>query len=80
MIEPYLFENAAGDAKRLNVLRYREMLNDLLLSKLIEYTIDQQNGATYHASIDTMDLMRKHFPRRVITRNSNFNWPLRSCI
>ena len=39
----------------------------------------QQDGATCHTSGETMGLLREKFPGRVIYRNGDYNWPLRSC-
>lgn len=39
----------------------------------------QQDGARCHTARETIDLLRQHFPGRVISRNANVNWPLSSC-
>ena len=39
----------------------------------------QQNGATCHTANVTIDLLRTVFENRIISRNSNVNWPPRSC-
>ena len=39
----------------------------------------QQDGATCHTSGETIGLLRKKFPGRVIFRNSDYNWPPRLC-
>ena len=39
----------------------------------------QQDGATCHTANVTTDLLRTVFENRIIIRNSNVNWPPRSC-
>ncbi|CAK9820285.1 hypothetical protein ANTPLA_LOCUS10537 [Anthophora plagiata] len=38
----------------------------------------QQDGATVHTARETMALLRDIFGERIISRNSDFNWPPRS--
>jgi hypothetical protein len=38
----------------------------------------QQDGATVHTARATMDLLRQLFGERIISRNSQINWPPRS--
>ena len=39
----------------------------------------QQDGATCHSANATMALLNEKFPGRIISRNSEVNWPPRSC-
>ena len=39
----------------------------------------QQDGATCHTADVTINLLRTVFENRIISRNSDVNWPLRSC-
>ena len=39
----------------------------------------QQDGATSHTANSTMTLLNEKFPGRIISRNSDVNWPPRSC-
>ena len=39
----------------------------------------QQNGATYHTVIETINLLKGQFEDNVISTNGSVNWPLRSC-
>ena len=66
----------------MNELRYRTMINEFLWPELEDMDVDdiysQQDGATCHTSGETIGLLRENFPRRVIPRNGNYNWPPRS--
>jgi len=35
----------------------------------------QQDGATCHTSRETMDFLRQHFPRRLISLRGDIEWP-----
>ena len=39
----------------------------------------QQDGATCHTAKATIDLLNEKFSGRLISRNTNFGWPPRSC-
>ena len=83
IIGPFFFENEQGAAVTVNGERYRAMLNQFLFSKIEEDDMDdiwfQQEGATCHTSNVTIDLLRTVFENRIISRNSDVNWPPRSC-
>ena len=55
----------------MTATRYREMLSSFLFPKLDEITLGdvwfQQDGATAHTARDTMQLLREHFPERLIS-------------
>ena len=59
------------------------MLNEFLFSKIEENEMDdiwfQQDGASCHTANVTINLMRTVFENQIISRNSDVNWPPRSC-
>lgn len=83
VIGPFFFENEAGNAVTVNGLRYRNMITEFLWPQLEGLDLDdmwfQQDGATCHTAHETIDLLEEQFPDRIISRNSDVNWPPRSC-
>ena len=83
IIGPFFFKNEQGAAVTVNGERYRAMLNEFLFPKIEENDMDdiwlQQGGTTSHTSSVTIDLLRTIFENRIISRNSDVNWPPRSC-
>ena len=83
IIGPYSFLNEDGAAVSVNGLRYRNIINEFLWPELEDMDVDdvyfQQDGATCHTSGKAIGLLREMFPGRVISRNGDYNWPLRSC-
>ena len=83
IIGPFFFENEQVTAATVNRERYRAMLNELLFPKIEEHDIDdiwfQQDEVTCHTANLTIDLLRTVFENRLISRNSDVNWPPRSC-
>ena len=79
IIEPFFFENEQGAVVMVNGERYRAMLNVFLFPKIEEDNMDdicfQQDGATCHTVNVTIDLLRTVFENRIISRNSDVNWP-----
>ena len=67
----------------VNGLRCRTMINGFLWPELEDMDVDDvcipQDGATCHTSGETIGLLREKFLGRVISRNGDYNWPLRSC-
>ena len=65
----------------VNGERYCAMLNEFLFPKIEEDDMDdnwfQQHGATCHTTNVTIDLLRNVFENRIISRNSDVNWPPR---
>ena len=59
------------------------MLNEFLFPKIEEDDMDdilfQQEGATCHTANVTIDLLRIVFENLITSRNSDVNWPPRSC-
>ena len=49
------------------------MLNEFLFSKI------EEDGATCHTANVTIDLSHTVFENRIISRNSDVNWPPRNC-
>ena len=77
------FENDEGATVTVNAERYRTMLTEFLWPKLDELDVNdvwfQQDGASSHTSRETIALLRSKFDDRTISRNSEVNWPPRSC-
>ena len=82
-IGPFFFKNEQGAAFTANGERYRAMLNEFLFPKIEEDDMDdiwfQQGRATCHTANVTIDVLRTVFENRIISRNSDDNWPPRSC-
>ena len=84
IIGPHFIENEAAAAVSVNGMRYRTIINEFSWPELEDMDVDnvnfQQDDATCHnTSGETIGLLREKFPGRVISRNGNYNWPLRSC-
>lgn len=83
VIGPYFFEDQEGRAVTVNGDRYRTMIREFLWPHLDGMNTDelwfQQDGATCHAARETIALLRERFQDRVISRNSDHQWPPRSC-
>ena len=76
------FENEQGAAVTVIGEHYRAMLSEFLFLKIEEDDMDiwfQQDGATCHTANVTIDFLRTVFENRIISRNSDANWPPRSC-
>lgn len=83
IIGPFFFENDAGNSVTVNGERYRAMITNFLWPELDAMDVNdlwfQQDGATCHTANATMTLLNEKFPGRIISRNSEINWPSRSC-
>ena len=83
IIGPYFFKNEAGACVTVNGDRYRTMINDFLFENMDDIDPDemwfQQDGATCHTAIATIDLLKSKFGDKLISRNGPVNWPARSC-
>lgn len=83
IIGPYFFENQQGKPAAVNTSTYQQMLNGFLLPKLQTMDIGnkwfQHDGASWHTQSQTVDILRKKFPGRVISKNGDINFPPRSC-
>ena len=66
----------------VNVARYRAMISVYLLPEIearnLDYIRFQQDGATCHTAAKTMDLVRGHFEKELISRFGPVSWPPRS--
>ena len=82
VIGTYFFEKEAGNAVKVNSVRYRDMITDFLWPQLDGMDMKdmwfEQDGATYHSARET-ELFQEKFPGRVISRNGDQNWPPTSC-
>ena len=83
IIGPYFIKNEAGARVTVNGDRYRTMINDFLFENMDDIDTDemwlQQDGATCHTAIATIDLLKSKFGDKLISRNGPVNWPARSC-
>ncbi|XP_044758934.1 uncharacterized protein LOC123316778 [Coccinella septempunctata] len=83
IIGPFFFENEAEIAVTVNAERYRAMLNDWFFQDIEADDLDDvwfpQDGATSHTAHATIDVLRRIFGNRIISRNADVNWPPRSC-
>jgi len=65
--------------KDLWILLFRKNASELLIPATTKEAIwFQQDGATAHTAGETMELLRRHFPNRIISKNGDLTWPLRS--
>ena len=82
IIGPYFFEDSDGNTETVNGNRYRQMLQKYLFHEMEDMNTEniwfQQDGATAHTARETMDMLRTHFPNRVISRFGDVSWPPRS--
>ena len=80
VIGPFFFEDANENAVTVTAERYRDMLAIFVqpqLANMAGYWW-QQDGATAHTARATMQLLTAMFQDRIISRNSDFEWPPRS--
>ena len=56
-----------------------QLFMDLLNAMDVEDLLFQQDGATCHTANARMALLNEKFAGRIITQNSEVNWPPRSC-
>ena len=81
IIGPYFFEENER-AVTVNGARYRNMIEEYFLPRLEEMNVRnvwfQQDGATAHTARDSMNLLRQHFPDRLISLRGDLQWPARS--
>ncbi|PSN49514.1 hypothetical protein C0J52_18947 [Blattella germanica] len=83
IIGPYFFQDLQGRTVTVNSERYLEMINTFLVPELrrmghLDTTWFQQDGATAHTAINNMNRLRQLFPRRLISRFGDIQWPSRS--
>ncbi|GFV01253.1 uncharacterized protein TNCV_3374871 [Trichonephila clavipes] len=83
IIGPYFFKNDEGHNVTVNGDRYRAMITNFFTPKLNNHDVQelwfQQDGATCHIARATIDLLKKMFGDRLISRFGPVNWPPRSC-
>ena len=83
VVGPYFFEEG-GRAVTVTSARYVEMLNDFLYPDLQRRGVDmtnmwfQQDDATSHTATQSMNVLRRMFPERIISRFGDLCWPSRS--
>lgn len=83
IIGPFFFEDDLGYTVTVNSDRYADMLATFFFPRLDGFnpddnTLFQQDGATSHTAIVSMDLLKLAFPGCLISRNGDFPWPARS--
>lgn len=84
VIGPYFFEDERGSTVTVNAERYVEMLRGFLVPQLQLLGFDmtntwfQQDGATCHTAIDSMEVLRELFPGKLISRFGDVPWSARS--
>ena len=81
IIGPWFFEENER-AVTVNSERYVSMIVDFFLPKLKEMNVGevwfQQDGATAHTARRSMNILREHFPERLISLRGDLQWPARS--
>lgn len=81
IIGPYFFEL---DNQTVTVTsdRYVDMLQNFLMPEVrrlgLNNVMFQQDGATAHTALQSMNTVREFFPGRVISRFGDIQWPARS--
>ncbi|GFW91109.1 DDE_3 domain-containing protein [Trichonephila clavipes] len=83
IIGPYFFKNDEGHNVTVNGDRYRAMITNFFIPELNNHDIQepwfQQDGATCHTALATIDLLKDTFGDRQISRFGPVKWPPRSC-
>jgi hypothetical protein len=84
IIGPYFFEDENDANVTVNAEHYIHMSNTFLHSQMkrqrlhnMQNVYFQQDGATPHIAILSMDVVRRMFPGRVISRSGDIPWPPR---
>ncbi len=79
----FFFENDASNSVTVTRERYCAMITNFFSPELNAMDVEnlwfQQDSATCHTANATMALLNEKFPGRIISRNSEVNWPARSC-
>ena len=82
ILGPFFFKSEEGAAVSVNGERYRAMLNEFLFPIIEKDDMDDiwfhQDEAACHTANVTIDFLRIVFENRIISRNSDVNWPPRS--
>ena len=83
IIGPFFFENEQGQAVTANGDRYRAMLNEFFFTKIEKEDIGniwfQQDGASCHTVIATLDVLSPVFQDCIISSRADVVWPPWSC-
>ncbi|GFW79853.1 transposable element Tc3 transposase [Trichonephila clavipes] len=82
IIGPYFFKNDEGHNVTVNGDRYRAMITNFFIPELNNHDVQelwfQQDGATCHTALATIDLLKDTFGDRLISHFGPVNWPPRS--
>jgi len=83
IIGPYFFKNEVGENVTVNRSRYRNMISEWFLPKVLSENMEQywfqQDDATAHTEAQSRDLLKSMFNRRLITKFDPVKLPPRSC-
>ena len=71
----YFFKNQAEEQVTVNGDRYRTMIINVDLEEMWF----QKDGTMCHTANATIDVLRKQFDEKIISRNRPVKWPPRSC-
>ena len=55
------------------------MINKFFVLELDDVDVDAQDGATWHTANETINLLKKTFGERIISRRGPVAWPPKSC-
>ena len=81
VIGPFFFEDEDGKPETVKTENYLQMLKKKVIPilkrrKCYESCVFMQDGAPPHCSREAIAWLKEHFPEnRLISRNSDFNWP-----
>lgn len=82
IIGPFFFETPDGQTTTVNGERYGAMLREYFIPEADNMDLVnpffQQDGATCHTTRVNMTILRERFPRQVISRFGDVEWPARS--
>ena len=81
-VGPYFFEDSTGSTVTVTSEGYSQVLKDYFLPIIEEKGMGSyhfhQDGATSHTARVPMPLLREKFPRKLISRFGEIDWPPRS--
>ncbi|GFT47869.1 putative LOC100569746 [Trichonephila clavipes] len=79
----FVIAAADGIKSEVNGDRYRAMITNFFIPELNNHDVQelwfQQDGATCHTALATIDLLKDTLGDRLISRFGPVNWPPRSC-
>ena len=82
IIGPFFFKTPNGQTTTVNSERYGAMLREFFIPEVDVMNLAnhffQQDGATSHTTRVNVSILRDRFPRQVISRFGDVEWPARS--